>query len=300
MVQQMLQNTSYNNSSQILHKHIIYDAETDTITNKGDILFKKGDYTHTYIGIKTEGIPNDVILNLVDEESNILYSPVDTNKNWITTQCSITVGETDIIQLPAQFNDDLSSFMPFDSGTYNWKLQFSGNDEFNAIEIPFPVKIIDFNFWTCKPIYASEDLKVQLKTPANTYYPSSYVQPLLTNNASYDETTGIITYPNQDLISTDVGKHTQIINQELNCAIDYEIKNSNTYISDLDIDAQGNLLISQYNGNHNNIETVSEIDIEEDANLYITKDINEDENIIINDIDIDENGDLIYTKINDI
>lgn len=225
MVQQTLENTSYNNSSQILYKHIIYDAETNTITNKGDILFKKGDYTHTYIGVKTEGIPDDVILNLVDEESNLLYSPVDTNKNWITTQCSITVGETDIIQLPAQFNDDLSSFMPFDSGTYNWKLKFSGNDDFNEIEIPFVTDIIDFNFWECESIYPLQDLKVQLKTPANTYYPLNYANQILTQNASYDEATGIVTYPSQDLISMTPGKHMQIINQENNCFIDYEVKN---------------------------------------------------------------------------
>lgn len=217
-----------NNTFQTLKRHYYINAQGNFDHDIADFILKKGDYTNTYITIETDGIPDGVILNLLDENDNQLYSPVDTNNNWITTACSITVGESDIIPLPAQFDNQLSSHVPFSAGTYNWKLKFSDNGYYEGKELPLEVEIRDFKVWDIltPEVYPNEDIKVKLKTYADTYYPNNYFDNnLLTTNATYDETTGIITYPNQDITDLSTGKHMQVINQSNNCFIDYEVKN---------------------------------------------------------------------------
>ena len=217
-----------NNTFQTLKRHYYINAQGNFDHDIADFILKKGDYTNTYITIETDGIPDGVILNLLDENDNQLYSPVDTNNNWITTACSITVGETDIIPLPAQFDNQLSSHVPFSAGTYNWKLKFSDNGYYEEKELPLEIEIRDFKVWDIltPEIYPNEDIKVKLKTYADTYYPNNYFDNnLLTTNATYDETTGIITYPNQDITDLSTGKHMQVINQSNNCFIDYEVEN---------------------------------------------------------------------------
>lgn len=217
-----------NNTFQTLKRHYYMNAQGNFDHDVADFILKKGDYTNTYITIETDGIPDGVVLKLVDENLHQLYSPVDTNNNWITTACSITVGESDIIPLPAQFDNQLSSHVPFSAGTYNWKLKFSGNSYYEEKEIPLEIEIRDFKVWDIltPEVYPNEDIKVKLKTYADTYYPNNYFDNnLLTTNATYDETTGIITYPNQDITDLSAGKHMQVINQSSNCFIDYEVKN---------------------------------------------------------------------------
>ena len=217
-----------NNTFQTLKRHYYINAQGNFDHDVADFILKKGDYTNTYITIETDGIPDGVVLKLVDENLHQLYSPVDTNNNWITTACSVTVGESDIIPLPAQFDNQLSSHVPFSAGTYNWKLKFSDNDYYEEKELPLEIEIRDFKVWDIltPEIYPNEDIKVKLKTYADTYYPNNYFDNnLLTTNATYDETTGIITYPNQDITDLSAGKHMQVINQSNNCFIDYEVKN---------------------------------------------------------------------------
>lgn len=217
-----------NNTFQTLKRHYYINAQGNFDHDIADFILKKGDYTNTYITIETDGIPDGVVLKLVDENLHQLYSPVDANNNWITTACSITVGESDIIPLPAQFDNQLSSHVPFSAGTYNWKLKFYDNSYYEGKELPLEVEIRDFKVWDIltPEVYPNEDIKVKLKTYADTYYPNNYFDNnLLTTNATYDETTGIITYPNQDITDLSIGKHIQVINQSNNCFIDYEVKN---------------------------------------------------------------------------
>ena len=96
-----------NNTFQTLKRHYYINAQGNFDHDVADFILKKGDYTNTYITIETDGIPDGVILKLVDENLHQLYSPVDANNNWITTACSITVGESDIIPLPAQFDNQI-------------------------------------------------------------------------------------------------------------------------------------------------------------------------------------------------
>lgn len=236
-----------NNTFQTLKRHYYINAQGNFDHDVADFILKKGDYTNTYITIETDGIPDGVILKLVDENLHQLYSPVDANNNWITTACSITVGESDIIPLPAQFDNQLSSHVPFSAGTYNWKLKFSGNSYYEEKELPLEIEIRDFKVWDIltPEVYPNEDIKVKLKTYADTYYPNNYFDNnLLTTNATYDETTGIITYPNQDITDLSIGKHIQVINQSNNYFIDYEIKNP-FYIS-----IEGNTLLYKNNGDY--------------------------------------------------
>ena len=226
--QEVINISAYNNTLQTLKRHYYINVRGDFDHDIADFILKKGDYTNTYIAIETEGIPDGVTLKLVDENLHQLYSPVDANNNWITTACSITVGESDIIPLPAQFNNQLSSHVPFAAGTYNWKLIFVGNNTYKEKEIPLEVEIRDFKVWDIltPEVYPNENIKVKLKTYADTYYPNNYFNNnLLTTNATYDASTGIITYPNQDITDLSIGKHMQVINQSNNCFIDYEVKN---------------------------------------------------------------------------
>ena len=223
--QQQLIKVLHNNTSQQLNRHVETNGTIET--DVADFILKKGDYTNTYIAIDTSGLPDGVTLILCDENSNPLYSPVDTNHNWQTTLCSITVGETDIIPLPAQFNNQLSAHTPFPIGTYNWKLKFNETNDYYGEEIPLTVEIRDFKVWEIQTpqIYPNENITVQLKTYADTYYPDNSFTNLLSTNATYDSSTGIITYPNSDINDLSLGKHMQIINQASNCFIDYEVMN---------------------------------------------------------------------------
>lgn len=223
--QQQLIKVLHNNTSQQLNRHVETNGTIET--DVADFILKKGDYANTYIAIDTSGLPDGVTLILCDENSNPLYSPVDTNHNWQTTLCSITVGETDIIPLPAQFNSQLSAHTPFPVGTYDWKLKFNETNDYYGEEIPLTVEIRDFKVWEIQTpqIYPDDNITVQLKTYADTYYPDNSFTNLLSTNATYDSSTGIITYPNSDINDLSLGKHMQIINQVSNCFIDYEVMN---------------------------------------------------------------------------
>lgn len=225
--EEIIRDDSLNNTNQQLNRHV-YNRSGRIDHEITDFILKRADYTNTFIAIDIAGLPNNATLYLVDENSNQLYSPVDTNGNWVTTRCSIAVGENNIIPLPAQFTANLASHIPFPAGTYNWKLQYPENDYYSGEEILLQVEIRDFKVWDIltPEIYPNEDIKVKLKTYGDTYYPNiNFNTNLLTTHATYDETTGIITYPNQDITDLSIGKHTQVINQSNNCFIDYEVKN---------------------------------------------------------------------------
>ena len=192
--------------------------------SNADIIFKQGDYVHTYVVFDISGYPNGSILYLLDSDMNQLYSPYDVNANQIKTECKIITGETDALQLPANYNGD--EYTDFEEGTYNWKLKFNGNQNFEEQIIPITIKIQDFDLETnlTQIIYPGEDIKIKLRTYINTP-PSNDVFDVdrLTTNASYDNETGIISYPVSDL-NTSVGNHNQIINVAKNYSINYTIK----------------------------------------------------------------------------
>ena len=194
--------------------------------NTADFIFKKGNYTNTYIVVETTGLPNGVILNLLDANSKQLYSPYDTNGNKRTTQCYITVGQKDIIPLPANFNASLSTYSDFATGTYNWKLKFNGNDEYEEKTLPLTVEIRDFNVYDfiTPSIYPDEPLKSQVRTYVDTTPVdfSSVNNIYKTAHATY--ANGIISYPSSD-IDVSVGTHTFTLNQANNLVFNYEVKN---------------------------------------------------------------------------
>lgn len=198
-----------------------------TTDNNADFIFKKGNYINTYIVIQTSGLPNDVTLNLLDENSKQLYSPYDTNGNKRTTQCYITVGQTDVIPLPANFNNNLSSYTDFSAGTYNWKLKFNGNNQYNEKILPLTVEIRDFktqDFLT-PSIYPNEALQLKVRTYVDTIPLSANIDnDLVTDNVSYDEVAGVIYYPPSD-IDVSLGNHQLVLNQAKNYVFNYEVKN---------------------------------------------------------------------------
>ena len=197
----------------------IKDLKTDS---NADIIFKQGDYIHTYIVLDTSGYTNGSILYLLDSDMNQLYSPYDVNANQIKTECTIVVGETDALQLPANYNGN--EYTDFEEGTYNWNLKYNENQTFTEQIIPITIKIQDFDLETnlTPEIYPNEDIQVQLKTYVDTPISlKEFDNDRLTTNASYDESTGIITYPNSDINDLSIGEHTQLINNDY--SIDYQI-----------------------------------------------------------------------------
>ena len=203
----------------------IKNLKTDS---NADLIFKKGDYLHTYIVIKTTGIPNGEILYLLDGNLNQLYSPYDINGNEIKSPCFIISGETDALQLPADYITE-NNYEDFEAGIYNWKLKYDGDETtfLNKI-IPITVKICDFTLEEnlTSEIYPDQDIQIQLKTYINTFpKENDFDNDRLTSNATYDDVTGIITYPNSDIINLNTGEHTQIINQQKEYIINYKIKN---------------------------------------------------------------------------
>lgn len=190
--------------------------------SNADLIFKKGDYLHTYVVIKTIGIPNGEKLYLLDENSNQLYSPYDINGNKTKSICSIVSGETNALQLPANYSGN--QYTDFEEGTYNWKLKYDGGSSFTEKIIPITVEIRDFNLETnlTPEIYPNEDIQIQLKTYVDTPISlEEFDNDRLTTNASYDESIGIITYPNSDISNLSIGEHTQLINN--NYSINYQI-----------------------------------------------------------------------------
>lgn len=238
-------------TKQIVKKTIDNKSKQLTYDSDAEYIFKKGNYTNTYIVVKTNGLPSGVTLNLLDENYNQLYSPFDVNGNEIKTRCSVVVGETDAIPLPANYSNN--SYTDFNEGTYNWFFKYDGSDYYTEKIIPHTVKICDFKLWDIltPEIYPNEDIKVKIKTYVNTYYDT--IDPdLLTPNASYDNQTGIITYPNSDITDLSIGSHTQVLNQLKNYKLNYTVKNPITFtnsigggydITDTEYKTSGDILI---------------------------------------------------------
>lgn len=204
------------------------DIVIDTDAN---IIFKYGNYTNTYVNIDISGIPNNIILNLVDENDEVLFSPFDLNGNYVRSQCFVNTAKgKHIIQLPASYNNDYSTWEDFPVGQYQWSLYFAGNDSYESIRIPLNVEIRDFKIWDIQTpqIYPDDNVEVKLKTYGDTYYPadSEYLSNfLLDDNISYDDSTGIITFLNAMLTDKSLGEHSQTVNAVTKHTINYEVLN---------------------------------------------------------------------------
>ena len=186
-----------------------------------DLIYKKGNYSNTYLIADITGEPDNAILYLIDAQDNQLYSPFNANGNYEKTACTVETTNTKIaIPLPAQYDGDFWTDYP--AGTYNWKLRYHGDDLYEAKDYPLVIQIVDFNTWEVQnpSIYPNEDVSAKIRTYANTI-PS--VTDLLTANATYDANTGIITYPNNDINDLSVGEHTQLINNKQ--LLEYTVKN---------------------------------------------------------------------------
>lgn len=180
--------------------------------------------------ISHQQIPDGIILNLCDEKGQQLYSPYDTNGNAIKTRCTVTIGEENVLPLPADYINS-NEYIDFEVGTYYWQLKYFGNEYWQSYSIPFVIEIRDFElFEVLTPaIFPNEDLQIKIMTPVGTYGDVSYITFLDTYSigTSYDNNTGILTVSNNSLAAADltVGSHTKTFNQTKNYVINYEIIN---------------------------------------------------------------------------
>lgn len=201
-------------------------SKTLTKDNNTTFIFKKGNYTNTYVIAEINGLPDDQILYLgyLDENDNFiqLYTPFDLDGNYIRTKCCCESNNIQAIPLPAKYNSDYSYWEDYPVGTYNWILRLPESENFFAADYPFNVKIIDFETFTVinSPIFPNGNLQASVRTYSNNIPDATN---LLTANATYNSSTGIITYPNEDIIDLTAGKHTQVINDLQ--ILDYEVKN---------------------------------------------------------------------------
>lgn len=228
--------TGYANDERNLQHSQNSNFQEITVSNKNikvikhtqtNAIFKKGNYTNTYIVIQVTNLPTNVTLNLLDENLNQLYSPYNTNGQKAQTPCKITAGQVNVIQLPAHYVN--GSYTDFAPGTYNWNLKFDGNDYWEAKVIPFTVEIRDFKTWEVitPRIYPNDDVQVKVRSYVDTIIPANVLGTGYKSgcpNSSYNESTGIITYHNSD-IDTTLGAHTKTINQASNYIVNYEVMN---------------------------------------------------------------------------
>lgn len=164
-----------------------------------------------------------ISFKLCDEQGNQLYSPYNKEGKAQKTECKVIFGKDNFIPLPANYNGN--TYSDFEAGVYTWYLiPINLPSEFEETRIPIEVEIRDFKEWDVLTpiIYPNGDILVKIRDYQGNIPIST---DLLTPNATYDNTTGIITYPNRDIMDLSVGSHSQLINQSKNCYLDYEIKN---------------------------------------------------------------------------
>lgn len=178
-------------------------------------------------------IPNGTILNVLDSSGKQLYSPYDTNGNQIKTKCTVTMGEENILPLPANYLTE-TNYIDFEPGIYTWQLKYFGDEYYNEYSIPFIVEIRDFELVKVlnPEIFPNEDILVKFLTPIGTEVDIDDVTNddelgLITNVA--DDNDRYIYYIDHWAIDRSVGEHSVIFNQEKNYIINYTIKDPLIY-----------------------------------------------------------------------
>lgn len=233
--------------------------------NNGENLFQSGmivnaiDYTH--IIITRDG--NTFTLDYNDGEYiGTCEVNVDIeNKlgfydmNWWTTNTiyikdvSIKPAAKNAIQLPAQYNADFSFWEDFAAGSYDWVLHLPESNNFAAHDYPVAVDIVDFDTFEMVDsiIFPDESLTAKTRTYVNTIPEST---DLLTTNATYDASTGMITYPPGDIDDLSVGEHAQLITGATNQLLTYTIKNPIEFFTTNNSDnaVYGTRIVNQYIG----------------------------------------------------
>lgn len=181
---------------------------TTLVTDENaDLIFKEGNYVNTYLVVEAEGTPDGEIFHLVNENGDYLYSPFDTNRNQIKTQCNIIIGETNIIPLPANYTSE-EIWTDFEADIYNWKIKYDENDFYETYEESFDIEIRNFDVAKCDDIFPNEDLIIQLKTYIDTINEDEpHIGDIPHDGASYNPITGELILPNVD---KNIGEHTLI------------------------------------------------------------------------------------------
>lgn len=216
-----------------------YYSITATVNN-GEKLFESGmivqavDYTH--IVITRDGNTFSVDYNdgeyvgtcevNVDIENKLGFYDVNWGaRNTISIKdVSVKSATKNAIQLPAQYNADFSSWEDFAADSYDWVLHLPESSNFTEHNYPVTVDIVDFDTFEMvdSVIFPDENLTAKTRTYVNTIPEST---DLLTTNATYDASTGIITYPPSDIDDLSMGEHTQLITGATNQLLTYTIKN---------------------------------------------------------------------------
>lgn len=208
--------------------------------NNGETLFQSGkivnavDYTH--IVITRNGNAFSVDYNdgeyvgtcevNVDIENKLGFYDVNWGaRNTISIKdVSVKPATKNAIQLPAQYNADFSFWEDFAADSYDWVLHLPESSNFTEHNYPVAVDIVDFDTFEMvnSAIFPDENLTAKTRTYVNTIPEST---DLLTTNATYDASTGIITYPPSDIDDLSVGEHAQLITGATNQLLTYTIKN---------------------------------------------------------------------------
>ena len=205
------------------------ESNLSLTTHNIDLTFKKGNYTNTYMHIRPMGTPSGFTAYLLDENDNQLYSPVDANGSPGKTPCSVTIGSTNVMPLPANY--DGNTYTDFDVGTYNWKLKYNGNAIYKSYTIPIIVKIVDFKVWDpIHSIYPNEHLYANVKNYDNTIPIVAEANNLYghisdihgSENVIYEDVAGTLGFYD---IDTSIGQHTYHPDNLPSHNIEYEVKN---------------------------------------------------------------------------
>lgn len=196
----------------IIHYSVQSNNRENTleINREADLIFKKGDYLHTYITVDLTGFPDNITFDLLDEHNNQLYSPFTPDREYEKYKCTIGINGIYAIPLPADYIDN-KTWIDFEPGVYNWKLKSEPTEYYDSLTINLRVEIRSFSTWEPYRNYIcpNEPVIYEIRTYADTTPLSTN---LLTTNATYEN--GYITYPPSD-IDTTIGEHTQVIGNRI-------------------------------------------------------------------------------------
>ena len=263
------------------------------VDRQADLIFKKGDYTHTYITIDSDGIPNGINFKLFDENDNQLFSPfnpngeyLDSDGKYIKHECSVKINEIDVIPLPADYIT-FKDWIDFEPGFYDWKLVSDSTDYYDSITIDLRVEIRDFEVWqpVINRIYPNGSVVYRLRNYLDIIPETTN---LLTEHATYDKTTGEITYPFIDL-NTSSGYHMQQVGNRF---IEYDINQVNDYLINLALNGDGDIEFTLRPETEGLDDVIGSIKLSDD-----TINFNELSGIAINNLKINKDGDLTFEMI---
>lgn len=176
-------------------------------------------------------------------------------------------------------------------GTYVTSVTFVGNNNYESFVKEIEYTVIEHNTYV-SDIYTDNNPNLTVET-----YTGRYDIKELVNDGDIIETGDLE-------INIEINKKERdividaYINEEGNIVL-VRYKDIHQYLLDLKLNKQDNLVASIYPAKYQTTESINNITLDREGILNITSQINENEEDIIMSLEINDEGVLIYKKLND-